>query len=92
MCAQVITATQMIVEERFVSGSNVSPLHAVGWEGMFGFSILSLLLIPMYFIHMPDGFSGAPDNRLEDAIDAFWQIIHSWQVSTALSGKYCIVF
>lgn len=48
--AQIITATQMIVEEKYVSGRNVSPLQAVGWEGIFGFSVLSLLLIPMYFI------------------------------------------
>ncbi len=38
--AQIIAATQMVVEEKFVSGSNVSPLQAVGWEGLFGFTIL----------------------------------------------------
>lgn len=35
--AQIITATQMVVEERFVGSRNVSALEAVGWEGFFGF-------------------------------------------------------
>lgn len=48
--AQIIAATQMVVEEKFVSGSNVSPLQAVGWEGLFGFSILWENLIENYFI------------------------------------------
>lgn len=33
--AQIITATQMVVEEKFVSGRNISPLQAVGWEGSY---------------------------------------------------------
>ena len=38
--AQIITATQMVVEERFVSTRNVSALEAVGWEGFFGFTTM----------------------------------------------------
>ena len=38
--AQIITATQMVIEEKFVSGRNVSPLEAVGWEGFFGFTTM----------------------------------------------------
>lgn len=35
VAAQVITATQMVVEEKFVTKHNVTPLLAVGWEGEF---------------------------------------------------------
>lgn len=31
--AQVITACQMVYEEKFVTKHNVPPLQAVGWEG-----------------------------------------------------------
>ena len=31
--AQIVTATQMVVEEKFVTGHNVPALLAVGWEG-----------------------------------------------------------
>lgn len=31
--AQIIQAIQMVVEEKFVSGQNIPPLQAAGWEG-----------------------------------------------------------
>lgn len=31
--AQIITAVQMVVEEKFVSGLDIPSLQAVGWEG-----------------------------------------------------------
>lgn len=33
--AQIIQAIQMVVEEKFVSGQNIPPLQAVGWEGKY---------------------------------------------------------
>lgn len=84
--AQIITATQMIVEEKYVSGRNVSPLQAVGWEGIFGFSVLSLLLFPMYFIKVGHDIFNNPNGQIEDAIDGFYQIANSWEVATGLSG------
>ena len=32
---------------------DVPPLLAVGLEGLFGLVIVSLLMVPMYFIHVP---------------------------------------
>ena len=32
--AQIVAATQMVVEEKFVNGKNIHPLQAVGWEGI----------------------------------------------------------
>ncbi|XP_072842401.2 solute carrier family 35 member F6 isoform X1 [Pogona vitticeps] len=84
--AQVIIAIQMVLEEKFVYKHNVHPLQAVGTEGFFGFVILSLLLIPMYFI--PGGsFSGNPRQVLEDALDAFCQIGHLPLIAVALLGN-----
>eukprot|EP01101_Sappina_pedata_P004536 TRINITY_DN1947_c0_g1_i1.p2 TRINITY_DN1947_c0_g1~~TRINITY_DN1947_c0_g1_i1.p2 ORF type:complete len:397 (-),score=155.91 TRINITY_DN1947_c0_g1_i1:69-1259(-) len=72
--AQLIVAIQMMLEEHYVVGRGVHPLAAVGWEGWFGFFILGLLLIPMYFIKVGSTFSTSPDGRLEDALDAFTQM------------------
>lgn len=84
--AQIIVAVQMVLEEKFVYKHNVHPLKAVGTEGLFGFFILSLLLIPMYFI--PAGsFGQYPRFVLEDALDAFCQIGRQPMVLLALFGN-----
>lgn len=54
--------------------------------GFFGFVILSLLLIPMYYI--PAGsFSGSPRQVLEDTLDAFCQIGRQPLIALALVGN-----
>nr|XP_053646125.1 solute carrier family 35 member F6-like isoform X2 [Cherax quadricarinatus] len=73
IAAQVITATQMVVEEKFVTKHNVPPLLAVGWEGVFGFIVMTILLVPFNWI--PAGiFSSNPRGVLEDIPDAFIQL------------------
>ncbi|XP_061563009.1 solute carrier family 35 member F6 [Cololabis saira] len=84
--AQIIVSVQMVLEEKFVYKHDVHPLRAVGTEGFFGFVVLSLLLIPMYFIHVGD-FSGNPREVLEDALDAFCQIGHKPLIILALLGN-----
>ena len=78
--SQVIMAIQVTFEEKIIKKYQVSPLHAVGWEGIFGFVVFTILLFPMYFTpwHLP----ASPDfwqetTRFEDAIDGFYQIVHS---------------
>ncbi|XP_028295424.1 solute carrier family 35 member F6 [Gouania willdenowi] len=84
--AQIIVSVQMVLEEMFVYKHDVHPLRAVGSEGFFGFFVLSLLLIPMYFI--PVGtFSNNPREVLEDALDAFCQIGHQPLILLALLGN-----
>ncbi|XP_032654516.1 solute carrier family 35 member F6 isoform X1 [Chelonoidis abingdonii] len=84
--AQVIVAIQMVLEEKFIYKHDVHPLRAVGTEGFFGFVILSLLLIPMYYI--PAGsFSSGPRQVLEDTLDAFCQICRQPLIALALAGN-----
>jgi hypothetical protein len=47
--AQIFTATQFVVEEKIMSRFSVSPLMAVGWEGLFG-TISILLFVPILTI------------------------------------------
>nr|XP_014349229.1 PREDICTED: solute carrier family 35 member F6 [Latimeria chalumnae] len=84
--AQIIVAIQMVLEEKFVAKHDVHPLRAVGTEGFFGFFILTLLLIPMYFIPV-GSFSGNPRGVLEDALDAFCQIGNQPLIIVALLGN-----
>ncbi|KAK5879903.1 hypothetical protein CesoFtcFv8_022979 [Champsocephalus esox] len=84
--AQVIVSVQMVLEEKFVYKHDVHPLKAVGTEGFFGFVVLSLLLIPMYFIHV-GSFSDNPRHVLEDVLDAFCQIGHEPLILLALLGN-----
>ena len=84
--AQLINAIQMVVEERYVKGYNIPPLQGVGWEGVFGFLIIVILLIPMYFIpwNLPSGPDFWQDQtRFEDVIDAFHQVFYIPTLTTA---------
>ncbi|MEE6477229.1 hypothetical protein FKM82_011422 [Ascaphus truei] len=84
--AQVIVAIQMVLEEKFVYKHDVHPLRAVGTEGFFGFVILTLLLIPFYYI--PAGnFSNNDRQVLEDAVDAFCQMGNQPLIILALLGN-----
>lgn len=55
--------------------------------GMFGTILLSLLLIPMYFIKVHKPFSQDPDGRLENVLDAFKQIDANLLILVALGGE-----
>jgi hypothetical protein len=51
VCAQVIVAVQMVIEEKIFSRyKDIHPLQAVGWEGIFGFFFVSFGLCAMFFI------------------------------------------
>lgn len=84
--ASVVVSVQMVYEQKFVTKYNVHPLLAVGLEGMFGTILLSLLLIPMYFIRVPAPFTEDPAGRLENVLDAFDQIRANLVILVALGG------
>jgi drug/metabolite transporter (DMT)-like permease len=87
--AQVVVAVQVVVEEKFISGYNIPALQVVGWEGLWGFSILSCVLTGMYFLPQPAFLQapGAPHTRFEDSGDAFCQLGNSWQLGLAIGGN-----
>ena len=85
--SQVIVATQMVLEEKFVTKYNVPALQAVGWEGTFGFTTLSLLLVPFSFIYVGESFGHGPRYVLEDAYDAVYQLAHNPLLLLAYFGE-----
>ncbi|KAL3271119.1 hypothetical protein HHI36_021614 [Cryptolaemus montrouzieri] len=84
--AQIVTAVQMVVEEKYVSGLDIPALQAVGWEGLFGLVVLSILQVPFYFIKAGPPFTSYSGASLEDALDAFVQIWNSWELMVAILG------
>ena len=87
--AQIITAVQMTVQEKILRRYKIQPLQGVGLEDIFGFSTLTILLIPMYFIpwHLPQSSSSWQERKsFEDTIDAFNQWGYSRQVLIASLG------
>lgn len=84
--AQVITAVQMVYEERYVAGLDIPALQAVGWEGFFGFSVLGMLLVPMYFIKVGPPFNHNAHGVLEDLPDALIQMSNNYQLILAIIG------
>lgn len=48
---------------------------------------MSILLIPMYFIEIPELSKLDPDNRIENVIDAFYQLINNPYIITATIGR-----
>ncbi|CAF0843691.1 unnamed protein product [Rotaria sp. Silwood1] len=84
--AMIFTSLQVVYEERFIGKYNIPPLQAVGWEGIFGFCTLGLLLIPFNFIRMKGSNSG-PDHRLEDLPSAFCQMADNYKIIIATVGN-----
>ncbi|XP_055638254.1 solute carrier family 35 member F6 [Toxorhynchites rutilus septentrionalis] len=84
--AQIISAVQMVYEERYVAGLDIPALQAVGWEGFFGFSVLGLLLLPMYHINVIPPFNNNAHGVLEDFPDAMAQISNNALLQLAIIG------
>ncbi|XP_046977146.1 solute carrier family 35 member F6 [Vanessa cardui] len=84
--AQIISACQMVYEEKYVSGLNIPPLQAVGWEGVFGFSVLSGLLVIFYWIPAPPHFDHNARGTVEDVVDGLAQIGNNPLLLVAILG------
>lgn len=84
--AQIITAIQMVYEEKYVAGKDIPALQAVGWEGVFGLLVLGLLQFPFYYIHVPRPFSNNAHSSLEDFPDALVQVFNNTWIGVALLG------
>ena len=85
-CSQIIVASQMVYEEKFITKYNVPALEAVGWEGTFGFTTLAILLVPFSFIYVGPEFGNNPRHVLEDAYDGVYQLAHNPLLALAFSG------
>jgi len=82
--AQVVVASQMVVEEKLVGGFDVPALQAVGLEGVFGTLIVAVALV--IFNYLP-GTTVGNDGKLENTPDAATQFANSVVIALALLGN-----
>jgi drug/metabolite transporter (DMT)-like permease len=80
--AQLVVAVQMVLEEKYIGKYDVPALQAVGWEGVFGFCLMSCLLIMFQFI--PGSANGG---KLENTPDAVFQLGNSSIILLATLGN-----
>ena len=83
--SQLMSATQMVVEEKFLKGRKLPPEFVVGCEGMFGMLIMLAIILPT--VSHLDGLDGGGVH--EDPIDAV-HLIGSNGKLFALVGAYWI--
>ncbi|CAF1291902.1 unnamed protein product [Adineta steineri] len=86
LLAMIFTSFQVVYEERFIGKYNIPALQAVGWEGIFGFLTLGLVLVPFSYIHMTGSNTG-PDQHLEDIPNAFCQMADNYIIIIATVGN-----
>jgi len=85
---------QFVYEEKYLTKYKLSPLKCVGLEGLNGVITLMVLLWPLYFIKIPKPFGLGPENRMEDAIDAFTMIFDGhnggWLLAWTVGNMFSI--
>lgn len=91
--AQIITAVQMVVEEKYLGEQDIPALQAIGWEGIFGFIGISIALIPLNYITAPPPFADNSRGTLEASAEALIEIGGSSQLLIAVIGiSFSIAF
>lgn len=76
-CAQIFTATQFVLEERFLEESTMSPMAAAGWEGLFG---LLVTVTGMVVLHQLVGRTEAGRYGYFDMKEGFRQMLDNKKV------------
>ena len=83
--SQLMSATQMVVEEKFLKGRKLPPEFVVGCEGMFGMLIMLAIILPT--VSHLNGLDGGGVH--EDPIDAVHMISSNAKL-LGLVGAYWI--
>jgi len=65
LAAQLVSASQMVIEEMFIKKHNVPPIQVVGMEGCFGVLFMSLLVLPVCYFIPGKGPHGSYENSLD---------------------------
>jgi drug/metabolite transporter (DMT)-like permease len=85
ICAQVIVAIQMVVEEKLMGMCKTPALQAVGWEGFFGCIYMAIFCVIFSHTNGPRG------GHFEQPYDALAQIKNETGILLALIGTICSI-
>jgi uncharacterized membrane protein YkvI len=67
--AQILVAGQLVFEEKYIKKYDIPVLQVIGLEGLHGFTIMSVLLIPLFFVHVGEEFGQNPRHAFEDPVN-----------------------
>ncbi|XP_016996860.2 solute carrier family 35 member F6 isoform X2 [Drosophila takahashii] len=82
--AEILHGLQYVYEEKQLKTSNVAPLQAAGWQGIFGLVITSLLAICMHFMPAVSPFSESSRAVFDDLSDLLEGLKENPSLITAL--------
>jgi len=85
---EFLHGAQFVYEEKYVVKYNIPPLKTVGWEGIFGFLTMGILMWGFYFIEVGEDMGYGPEFRFEDAIDGFHMIFSGNLISGCWDGLW----
>lgn len=71
--AQIFTAAQFVLEESIMEKYAIEPLKAVGWEGVWGFTVT---LLGMIILHFAYGQTDAGKGGYFDMREGLWEVLH----------------
>eukprot|EP00727_Mastigamoeba_balamuthi_P006180 m51a1_g2181 putative solute carrier family 35 member f6 (432) ;mRNA; f:100891-102551 len=74
LISQLISGTQMVVEEILLKKKDLAPLHIVGMEGLFGTFLMSFIILPIVYFIPGNNPSSMSRGSYDNAIDAFQQM------------------
>jgi len=67
--AEIVHGLQYVYEEKQLKTSNVAPLQAAGWQGIFGLAITSILAICMHYLPTVSPFTESSRAVFDDWSD-----------------------
>jgi len=67
--AEILNGLQYVYEEKELNTSNVAPLQAAGWQGIFGLAITSILAICMHYLPTVSPFTESSRAVFDDWSD-----------------------
>ena len=77
VAAQIFFSFQFVYEEKLLNTYDITPLQMVGWEGLYGLTIMSVVLALLSYIDIGSclfSSSPSPPWTLADPIDGFVQL------------------
>ncbi|KAH8313719.1 hypothetical protein KR067_010818 [Drosophila pandora] len=84
--AEILHGLQYVYEEKQLKTSNVAPLQAAGWQGIFGLAITSLLAIALHFIPSVTPFGESSRAVFDDWSDLWTGLKENPTLIMALIG------
>eukprot|EP00727_Mastigamoeba_balamuthi_P006182 m51a1_g2183 putative transmembrane protein c2orf18 homolog (429) ;mRNA; f:106021-107785 len=71
LISQLISGTQMVVEEILLKKKDLEPLHVVGMEGVYGTLLMCFIVLPIVYVVPGDNPSSMGRGSYDNVIDAF---------------------